>query len=306
MIVKSGRPSAVFYPNELKEKAAKPIAKSSSNAWQSRASTLPMSLKAALEKASRPKPNGSKAVFKALPIRIQAFPALRASPKPDDGRAKRSARYRARPPERSVEWRSMVHAARRRPMTAIRTPSAPKAGSPPTTSRKLQQAHGRQGRQPRGRARRIRRSARPQRRRQDDRVLHDHRPRARRRRAHHHRRRRRHAPAHVPARPPRHRLPAAGSLDLPRPDRRAEHHGGAGARRAGPQSSARNSSTACSRNFRSRGCASRRRSRCRAASGGAAKSPGRWPPGPRSCCWTNRSPASTPSPSATFSSWCAT
>lgn len=36
MIVKSGRPSAVFYPNELKEKAAKPIAKQL-DAWQSRA-----------------------------------------------------------------------------------------------------------------------------------------------------------------------------------------------------------------------------------------------------------------------------
>ena len=46
---------------------------------------------------------------------------------------------------------------------------------------------------------------------------------------------RRDATAHVPARPPGHRLSAAGGLDLPRPDGRAEHHGGAGAGRAQPQ-----------------------------------------------------------------------
>ena len=46
------------------------------------------------------------------------------------------------------------------------------------------------------------------------------------------------------------------------------------------QEAARDSSTACSRSSASRTCASRRLSRFRAASGGAAKSPGRWPRGP--------------------------
>ena len=68
--------------------------------------------------------------------------------------------------------------------------------------------------------------------------------------------------------------------------------------------SARSSSTACSKSSTSRGCGNRRRWRSRAASGGAARSPAPWPPGPRSCCWTSPSPASTPWPSATSSSWC--
>ena len=135
-----------------------------------------------------------------------------------------------------------------------------------------------QGRQPGDGPRRGRRAAGPQRRRQDDRVLHDHRPGAGRCRQHHPRRPRRDAPADVPARPPRHRLPAAGGLDLPRPDGRAEHHGRAGAGRAQAQDGARSSSTACSRSSASPGCASRRRWRSRAASGAAARSPARWPP----------------------------
>ena len=72
------------------------------------------------------------------------------------------------------------------------------------------------------------------------------------------------------------------------------------------QEAARSSSTACSRSSTSRTCASRRRSRFRAASGGAARSPARWPRGHRSCCSTSRSPASTPSRSAISRSWCGT
>ncbi len=49
---------------------------------------------------------------------------------------------------------------------------------------------------------------------------------------HHDRRRECHAAAHVPPSAARDRLSAAGSLDLPRPHRRAEHHGRARARRA--------------------------------------------------------------------------
>ena len=46
------------------------------------------------------------------------------------------------------------------------------------------------------------------------------------------------------------------------------------------QAARASSSTACSRSSASRTCASRRRSRFRAASGGAARSPARWPRGP--------------------------
>ena len=46
-------------------------------------------------------------------------------------------------------------------------------------------------------------------------------------------------------------------------------------------------------------------SRCRAASGGAWKSRGRWRRGPATCCSTSRSPASTRSRSATSRRWCA-
>ena len=66
-------------------------------------------------------------------------------------------------------------------------------------------------------------------------VLHDHRAGGGRRRPRHARRARRDAPAHVPPRSPRHRLSAAGTIDFPWPDRRAEHHGGARAGGAQPQ-----------------------------------------------------------------------
>ena len=78
-------------------------------------------------------------------------------------------------------------------------------------------------------------------------------PRAGRRRPHHARRPRRHAAAHVSAGPARHRLSAAGSLDLPRPDGRAEHHGRAGAGRARSQEAQGAARPACSRNSASRG-----------------------------------------------------
>ena len=70
----------------------------------------------------------------------------------------------------------------------------------------------------------VRRPARPQRRGQDDLLLFDHGAGEARRGPHPARRRRHHRPADVPPRDPRPRLSAAGNLDLPRPDRRAEHH----------------------------------------------------------------------------------
>jgi ABC-type branched-subunit amino acid transport system ATPase component len=62
-------------------------------------------------------------------------------------------------------------------------------------------------------------------------------------------------------------------------------------------------SSNCSASSTSSGCATRPPWRCRAASGGAARSPARLPPIRRSCCSTSRSPASIPSPSPTFATW---
>ena len=97
---------------------------------------------------------------------------------------------------------------------------------------------------------------------------------------HHAGRRGHHRAADVSPRAARHRLSAAGGVDLPRPHRRAEHP-----RRArGCPSPSRRRATACSTrcwpSSRSPICAARRRWRCRAASGGASRSPARWPRSP--------------------------
>ena len=123
--------------------------------------------------------------------------------------------------------------------------------------------------------------------------------------AHRARRPRRHQAADVSARAARHRLSAAGSLDLSRPHRRAEHPRRARGGRARAARSARPNSTRCSRNSTSRGCANRPRSRCRAASAAASRSRARWRRGRTTCCSTSRSPASIRSRSATFRIWCA-
>ena len=120
------------------------------------------------------------------------------------------------------------------------------------------------------------------------------------------RRPRHHPPADVPPRPPRHRLSAAGGLDLPRPQRRGQHPRRARGRRAEPARSASASSMRCSRSSTSRACASRPPSRSRAASGGAARSPARSPASRPSCCSTSPSPASTRSRSATSRTWSGT
>ncbi|CAA9253696.1 MAG: Lipopolysaccharide ABC transporter, ATP-binding protein LptB, partial [uncultured Acetobacteraceae bacterium] len=79
-------------------------------------------------------------------------------------------------------------------------------------------------------------AARPQRRRQDHHLLHDHRLGAARRGHGDHGRARRDPPSHVPARPPRPGLPAAGGLDLSGPQRGRQHTGRArsGGTRARP------------------------------------------------------------------------
>ena len=82
------------------------------------------------------------------------------------------------------------------------------------------------------------RPARPERRRQDHDVLHDRRPGAARHRLDQPGRHRHHHAADVSPRPPRHRLPAAGSQRVPRPERRAERHGRAGGGRTRPATGA--------------------------------------------------------------------
>ena len=164
----------------------------------------------------------------------------------------------------------------------------------------LRQEGGAVRRLARRRPRRGARPARPQRRRQDHLLLFDHGPGEARQRPHPARRPGHYRPAHVPPRHPRHRLSAAGDLDLPRPHRLPEHHGGARGRRARQEGARRSGSSNCSANSISSSCATRRPWRCPAASGGAARSPARSPPIPRSCCSTSPSPASTRSRSRTF------
>ena len=65
------------------------------------------------------------------------------------------------------------------------------------------------------------------------------------------------------------------------------------------------SCVSCSMSFRSNICGIRPLLRYLAASAGGWRSPGRWPPGPRSCFSTSPSPASIPLPSAISASWCA-
>ena len=74
---------------------------------------------------------------------------------------------------------------------------------------------------------------------------------------------------------------------------------GARSGRARPAAGARQTSMRCSKNSISRGCARRRPSRYRAASGGASKSRARWRRGRATCCSTSRSPASIRLRSAT-------
>ena len=149
-------------------------------------------------------------------------------------------------------------------------------------------------------------SARTERRRQDHDLLHDHRADRGRPRPHRARRPRRHHAADVPARAARHRLSAAGGLDLPRPHRRGKHPRRARSGRAEQAPPRARSRRAARRVQHHAGCASRRRSRCPAASAGAARSRARWRRGRTTCCSTSRSPASIRSRSATCRFWCAT
>ena len=77
----------------------------------------------------------------------------------------------------------------------------------------------------------------PERRRQDHQLPHGDRPDHAQRRQRHVQRRGRHRPADVPARPPRHGLPVAGTERLPQADRRAEppRHPGSAAEEPQPR-----------------------------------------------------------------------
>ena len=89
---------------------------------------------------------------------------------------------------------------------------------------------------PRGRGRR---PARPQRRRQDHLLLHGGRPDPGRCRLHPPGQARHHRPADARARAPGHRLPAAGALGVPPPQRGRQHHGRAGTARGPGRAAAR-------------------------------------------------------------------
>jgi energy-coupling factor transporter ATP-binding protein EcfA2 len=95
----------------------------------------------------------------------------------------------------------------------------------------------------------------------------------------------------------------AGGLDLPWPERRGQHPRRARSGRDRKERERR--SMRCWKSSTSAICARRRRSRSRAASGGAAKSRARWPASPPTCCSTSPLPASIRSPSPTSSNWCA-
>ena len=146
----------------------------------------------------------------------------------------------------------------------------------------------------------------PERRRQDHLLLHHHRPDRRRRRAGAARRPGHHAAADVPARPARHRLPAAGGLDLPRPQRRGQYP-----RRAArsPSPTARSARPTLERLLAEFALAHLRRVAGAGAVGRRAAA-GRDRPGAgrrarASSCWTSRWPGSTRSMSARSAIWSA-
>ena len=152
------------------------------------------------------------------------------------------------------------------------------------------------------RQRRGRRPARPERRRQDHRLLHDRRPRPLRRRAHHARRRGHHPlPIHARARRGIGYLPQETSI-FRKPDggrqRAGDPRDAQRPRRCGARRGAREPARGAAHRAPAR---SRRHERSRAASGGASRSRARWPPSPPSSCWTSPSPASTRSRCTTSS-----
>ena len=115
-----------------------------------------------------------------------------------------------------------------------------------------------------------------------------------------------HPPAAVPARPARHRLPAAGALDLSRPQRRAATSWPCSKATCSAQGERKARLEVAARRIRHRAPApSPTRWRCRAASGGASRSPGRWPPTRSSCCSTSPLPASIRSRWPRSRAWCA-
>ena len=172
----------------------------------------------------------------------------------------RGGRRRAagREPERRPRHRPLHRAAAQQQADQTMNEAATFRARPPrrsATDRRARSPLDRQILRPaRGAARRLARRpprrggrpARPQRRRQDDLLLFGHGAGEARQRPHLPRRRGHHRPADVPPRDPRPRLSAAGNLDLPRPDRRAEHHGRARGRRARQAGARATGSSSCS------------------------------------------------------------
>ncbi len=184
-----------------------------------------------------------------------------------------------------------------------------RAGRPPGLSggawpaKELWRPHGGERRKPLCPARRGGRSARTQWRRQDDRLLHHHRPDQGRPRSNRARRPRRDPSSDVPARAAGHRLSATGSIDFSRPQRGGQYPRRARGGGAEP-SPARSRSQGIARRVRDHAPSQdARRSPCRAGSAAAWRSPARSPAGRITCCSTSRSRASIPRRWSRFKGW---
>ena len=240
-------------------------------------------------RASRPPPSQLPPQNEPRP------PPPRQPPPPPPQNERPQPQYEARPPARTTP-RAEGNGA---------TPASRGGFSRPRRREELRRAQGRQGREPLRAQGRGGGPARAERRRQDHGLLHDHRTDQGR-----------HgrieldghdvtAPADVSARPPRHRLPAAGSLDLPRPHGRGQYPRRARGGRAEPPSGARRDLDALLEEF---DIAQLRKTPAIALSGGERRRveiARALATRPASCCSTSRSPASTRSPSATSRRWCA-
>lgn len=171
--------------------------------------------------------------------------------------------------------------------TPAATPAAKPAAKPQGRSnagrhrsaQEVQATRSGQGIRPHARGRRSGRPARPQRCRQDHLLLHDRRPGRGRCRAYRAGRTRPHRRTDVRPRQARCRLSAAGAVDLPQAHRGRQHPPGAGAcAKSWMAPAARRNWSRCWKNCRSPMWPTSLVPACPAASGGAARSRGRWRP----------------------------
>ena len=177
----------------------------------------------------------------------------RHGPRGDRRRTRRrrpDGRPRDRPLHRSAASRQLrrMNEAATLPRAAARAAGGYRRSRSTLDRQGLRPAGGASRRLARRASRRSGRAARPQRRRQDDLFLFGHGAGEAGQRPHLPRRRGHYRAADVPPRDPRPRLSAAGNVDLPRPHRRAEHHGRARGLRAGRAMPAASGWSSCSAN----------------------------------------------------------